>query len=91
MDGGGYRMTVNDELSSGYGHVGSFAWQAGGCVTWRLPDRVTLDLGYRWFAINTLSTSPAPSDETPAGNYTSTFGASELLLSVRIYEPFRRA
>jgi len=62
LGGGGYRMTVNDELSSGYGHVGSFAWQAGGGVTWRLADRVTLDLGYRWFAINTLSTSLALSD-----------------------------
>jgi len=90
LGGGGYRLTVNDDVSSGYGNVGGFAWQAGGGVTWRLADRVTLDLGYRWFGIDTLSTPLALSDGTSAGNYTSTFGASELLLSVRIYEPFRR-
>lgn len=90
LGGGGYRLTVNDDVTSAYGHVGGFAWQAGGGVTWRLADRVTLDLGYRWFAIDTLSAPLALPDGTPAGNYSSTFGASELLLSVRIYEPFRR-
>lgn len=91
IGGGGYRLSVADNVVSAYEHVGGFAWQAGGGVTWRMADRVTLDLGYRWFAIDTLSSPLALSDGTPAGNYTSTFGASELLLSVRIYEPFRRA
>lgn len=90
LGGGGYRLTVDDDVSSGYGNISGFAWQAGCGVTWRLADRVTLDLGYRWFAIDTLSTPLALSDGTPAGNYTSAFGANELLLSVRIYEPFRR-
>jgi opacity protein-like surface antigen len=70
--------------------VGGFAWQAGGGVIWEVTDRMTLDLGYRWFAIDTLSTPLALSDGAPAGAYTSAFGASELLLTVRVYEPFRR-
>jgi hypothetical protein len=37
-----------------------------------------------------LSTPLALSDGAPAGVYTSAFGASELLLTVRVYEPFRR-
>lgn len=91
LGGGGYRLSVDDNVSSGYGHIGGFAWQAGGGVTWRMADRMTLDLGYRWFAIDTLSNPLALTNGTPSGDYASTFGASELLLSVRIYEPFRRA
>ena len=90
LGGGGYRLFVADNVSTGYGHVGGFAWQAGGGVIWEMTDRMTLDLGYRWFAIDTLSTPLALTDGTSTGNYTSTFGASELLLTVRVYEPFRR-
>ena len=90
LGGGGYRLFVSDDVATGSGPVGGFAWQAGGGVIWEVTDRMTLDLGYRWFAIDTLSTPLALSDGAPAGAYTSAFGASELLLTVRVYEPFRR-
>jgi len=88
---GGYRLTVNDGVVSGYGHVGGFAWQAGTGTTFQVTRRTTLDLGYRFF--DTVSDSlPLTTDGSgglPAGSYASNFYASELLLSVRIYEPFR--
>jgi opacity protein-like surface antigen len=88
---GGYRLTVNDTVVSGYGHVGGFAWQVGTGTTYRITDRTTIDLGYRFF--DTVSDSLPLTDGTPgggpAGSYLSNFYASELLLSLRIYEPFR--
>lgn len=87
---GGYRLTVDDGVVSGYGHVGGFAWQAGTGTTLRLTQRTTLDLGYRFFDTVSdglpLTVTGAP---VSAGAYQSNFYASELLLSVRIYEPFR--
>jgi opacity protein-like surface antigen len=86
---GGYRLTVSDGVVSGYGHMAGFAWQAGTGTTYQLTERTTLDLGYRFF--DTVSDSlPLSTGGTPAGSYVSNFYASELLLSVRIYEPFRR-
>ena len=87
---GGYRLTVDDGVVSGYGHVGGFAWQAGTGTTLRLTQRTTLDLGYRFFDTVSdglpLSVTGAP---VSGGTYQSNFYSSELLLSVRIYEPFR--
>ena len=88
---GGYRLSVDDGVVSGYGHVGGFAWQVGTGTTYRITERTTIDLGYRFF--DTVS-DPLPltaigSGGISAGSYLSNFYASELLLSVRIYEPFR--
>lgn len=97
IGGGGYHLhAVNPGIDgdpdvAGSSGIGNFAWQAGGGVTWAASNRVTLDLGYRFFSIgqgsSALFTDPAG---TYVGEYTSAFTASELLLSVRIYEPFRR-
>ena len=88
---GGYRLTVNDTVVSGYGHVGGFAWQAGTGTTYQLTERTTIDLGYRFFdtVSDSLPLTAIGSGGAPAGSYVSNFYASELLLSVRIYEPFR--
>jgi opacity protein-like surface antigen len=91
LGGGGYRLSVSDGLVAGSDHVGGFAWQAGGGAFYRLNSRVTLDLGYRFFQIgNTTVTLQDLASEQPAGTYDSMFSASELLLTVRIYEPFAR-
>lgn len=74
-------------------HVGAFAWQAGGGTAYAITDRVTLDIGYRFFQIaNGTSTAvisyvPGP----PVGSEVvgSAFSASELFFAFRIYEPFR--
>ena len=65
----------------------AFAWQVGAGVTWRVGPRITLDLGYRFLDLGTVST-PLALDGTPAGDYTSALTASQWLLGVRIYEPF---
>lgn len=95
---GGYQLSsVTDSGSSsivGEGTVTTFAWQVGTGVTYAMSDRVTLDLGYRFFAMTPAQVayqfrSSGGGLTQPLGSYTSTFNASELLLSVRIYEPFR--
>lgn len=88
---GGYRLSVAEPsaIVTGASTATQFAWQAGGGVTYRVGPRVTLDLGYRFFGLGTASTPLVLADGSPAGDYTSAFSASELLLSVRVYEPFR--
>lgn len=88
---GGYRLSVDDGVVSGYGHMGSFAWQAGTGTTYQITKRTTIDLGYRFFETvpDSLPLTVNGTGGLPAGSYVSNFYASELLLSVRIYEPFR--
>ena len=88
---GGYRLSVDDSVVSGYGHVDGFAWQAGTGTTYRITNRTTIDLGYRFFETvpDSLPLTLGGPGGPPAGSYVSNFYASELLLSVRIYEPFR--
>ena len=59
----------------------NFAWQAGGGLLWQLSDRLTFDVGYRYFHINTIQQADyvVPNQ----------FAASELMFSLRLYEPFR--
>lgn len=78
--------------------VNSFAWQAGTGLTYQWSQQVTFDVGYRFFAIapgqvnNSLTATYSQDGSTSnqsVGTYMSALSASELLLSVRIYEPFR--
>lgn len=71
--------------------VAAFAWQAGGGAMYALNDRVHFDLGYRFYNVTDGSvpvtayvTCLPPLD----GNMTTSFTASELLFSIRIYGPF---
>lgn len=88
---GGYRSTISGtglgSLITSNDRVSNFAWQAGGGIFYEISKRATIDLGYRFFSISestaTLEFIGVPSD------YQTNFAASELLLSVRIYEPFR--
>ena len=85
---GGYRIAVDDLTVSGAGPESVFAWQVGTGVTWRITQRATLDLGYRYLDLGVASTPLALGGGAAAGNYASALSASEWLLSVRIYEPF---
>jgi opacity protein-like surface antigen len=89
IGGGGYRLTVDDQIyTSGYNRVAEFAWQAGGGVVWNPTDRLAIDLGYRFFAVGTGTTTLVDTlSGGPAGVYTSSLSASELLLTFRFYEP----
>ena len=90
-----YSLTVptpNDGIF-GANRVTEFAWQAGGGVVYALHDRITLDLGYRFYAVGIGSTTlQVVSGGSVIGTDTaqSYFAANELLFSLRIYEPFRR-
>lgn len=90
---GGYRLlSVFPPPPTASSSITEFAWQAGGGVTYAVSERLTLDLGYRFFSVGTGS-SPIAAPPNPFGEFggftTSSFTASELLLSVRVYEPFR--
>ena len=101
IGGGGYRSTYSGALPiagypaiNGSSHTSSFAWQAGCGVVYAVNSRLTLDLGYRFYALeptqtDIYSSGSAASPPVLVGSAENTFSASELLLSIRIYEPFR--
>ncbi len=101
IGGGGYRSTYSGALPiagypaiNGSSHTSSFAWQAGCGVVYAVNSRLTLDLGYRFYALEPKQTDlylsgTAASPPVLLGTTENTFSASELLLSIRIYEPFR--
>jgi len=93
LGSGGYRSTLSGTgligaSYSGNDPVTNFAWQAGGGVFYNLTERATIDLGYRFFAIDE-STVVAEFLQQPF-TYRERYSASELLLTLRIYEPFQR-
>jgi opacity protein-like surface antigen len=59
----------------------NFAWQVGGGLLWDISDRLTFDVGYRYFQINTIE------QQTYVNR--NLFQASELMFTLRLYEPFR--
>ncbi len=93
---GGYRCAFNGEnlgtTVTGTTGITSFAWQAGGGATYAFNDRVTLDLGYRFFSLGSgmadIYTTNAAG--TLSDTVKTQFVASEALITLRIYEPFRR-
>jgi opacity protein-like surface antigen len=88
LGGGGYRLTADDLITAGDSRVAEFAWQAGGGAIWRIAPRLELDLGYRFLGLGVGSTPLADTFAgDPTGVYTSSLSASELLLSVRVFEP----
>lgn len=99
IGGGGYgslalqgSVPAENFTVSGSGGMSGFAWQAGGGAIYEITERVTLDLGYRFFAIDSGSItatsfqSGVPIETLSLG---SGFSASELLFTIRVYEPFR--
>ena len=93
---GGYRSVLQGSIGGvpllvGTKNVSSFAWQAGGGLIYDVSNRMAVDLGYRFFAlgdnrVDSLSGLPP----TVPGSYLTNYSANELLLTIRIYEPFRR-
>lgn len=93
---GGYRGSLDGDLAlgatvSGSTGISSFAWQAGGGFCYAITDRVTLDLGYRFFSLGPGQTKifVTTGAGTIVDNFDTQFSASELLFSIRVYEPFR--
>lgn len=73
--------------------VSAFAWQAGGGVAHAITDRITLDIGYRFFQIasgtSTAAISSPPGPPVGSEVVGAAFSASELFFAIRIEEPFR--
>ena len=72
------RVPATDSFTSS-----AFAWQAGGGLLYELTDQVTFDISYRWYQVNKLS---GPSFGT---NNDFKFAASQVMFSLRMFEPFR--
>jgi len=96
---GGYQFSyeklnpADSYLVSTSPQVSAFAWQAGGGTAYAITDRITLDVGYRFFQIatgtSTAVVSYAPGPPVGSEIVGSTFSASELFFAFRISEPFR--
>ena len=97
---GGYTYSASGSLSDGFltdtfsgsSQVSSFAWQVGGGGVWAITDRITFDVGYRFYSLQPADTMVFVSDGVttePLGSSQHGFSASELMFSLRIYDPFR--
>lgn len=103
IGGGGYTYNLTNQVTAGpftetltaSSTAATFAWQAGGGAIYRISDRVEFDVSYRFFATEQVNTpifltpvsGPPP---VPSGlSVLHGFSASEMLFSLRIYEPFR--
>ena len=95
---GGYRLNpsvsvLNSNVPISGSTMTAFAWQAGGGVLYALNERMTLDLGYRFYSVgpgNSTLQGDIPGVAVKSVVVNTSFDSSEMLLSLRIYEPFRR-
>jgi len=101
IGGGGYRYSLDGSLDlfgidvdiAGQAQVAALAWQAGGGVVYEFSERVSLDVGYRFFSISPAPVTYVFTSSLLQPRFTvdaHQFAAGELLFSLRIYEPFRR-
>lgn len=97
IGGAGYRVVFDGDYAAlgatmtGSTRLVGFAWQAGAGATWLVNDRLALDLGYRFLAVEggnaqIIVDAPPISFSDAVG---TRYGASELLFTVRVFEPFR--
>jgi len=92
---GGYRSVFNATQAGSPAiasneNVSNFAWQAGGGLIYNASNHIAVDLGYRFFSINEMTANGFSFIDARSFSYATNYAASELLLTVRIYEPFRR-
>lgn len=101
IGGGGYRYSLDGSLDlfgidvdiAGNAQVAALAWQAGGGVVYEFSDRVSFDVGYRFFSLSPSQVTYVFTSSLLEPRFTigaHQFAAGELLFSLRVYEPFRR-
>jgi len=92
---GGYRYFFEGQSPgatiSGSTGITSFAWQAGGGLTWKLSERIEFDVGYRFFEIapGAAELVVTTATGTIRDEVSTAFSTGEALVTLRIYEPFR--
>jgi opacity protein-like surface antigen len=92
VGGGGFRLTETAANGAvAYWQPSLFAWQAGGGATWQYNSLVTLDASYRFLAFGTATSTLIQPNGMPAGLVSSTMTANEILLMIRVNEPWRLA
>ena len=64
--------------------ITAFAWQAGGGLIYQLNDQVTFDVGYRFYQLNDSLISEGYYRGGTAG-----YSASQVMFSLRMFEPLR--
>jgi len=75
------RVPATDSFTSS-----AFAWQAGGGLIYEVTDQVTFDVSYRWYQVNGLSSPPRI---IPGPTLDYRYGASQVMFSLRMFEPLR--
>jgi len=75
---GGYAHDADAAGSDAARQVTAFGWQAGGGVAYAVTDRLTLDVGGRFYGL-----------EAGGGQPSAGPPAAEMLFAVRIADPFR--
>lgn len=75
---GGYSLAADAATPDGRSRVTAFAWQAGGGVAYALTDRLTLDVGARFYGLEPGGAQPSAGPP-----------AAEMLFAVRVADPFR--
>ena len=63
----------------------AFAWQAGGGLIYEVTDQVTFDVSYRWYQVNGLTVDDGFGDSRDTARY----GSSQVMFSLRMFEPLR--
>jgi OOP family OmpA-OmpF porin len=84
LGGGGYKLgerTIATGDTIYADAKGAFAWQVGAGLIYELTDRLTVDVSYRYYELDTIQQS---SFVTP-----NQFSSSEVMVGLRLYEPFR--
>ena len=87
---GGYRSVINagftgvPPIITSNDNVSEFAWQAGGGLIYQLNDQVTFDVGYRFYQLNDSLISEGYYRSLTAG-----YSASQVMFSLRMFEPLR--
>lgn len=85
LGGGGYKLGERDVATGDTFYAdakGAFAWQVGAGLIYELTDRLTVDVSYRYYELDTIQQT---SNIIP-----NQFSSSEVMVGLRLYEPFRR-
>lgn len=90
LGGGGYKLAIDSSDGfAAHAQIGQFGWQAGGGLIYRYNSLVTADIGYRFIGLGTGKSRLLDPAGNQVGTLSSTMTANELLLMLRVKDPFQ--